>query len=292
MQAVDPAQADFGLALAGLHNRLAWALADVLPPREIEQHHRTALALFEQLAGTFPHARLTGELPYDDPLDGVAHSQLHLANVLRDADEVDALRLAAWQHFQQRVAAKPRSQWHRAQLAEITLSLRDGDVRQGVAMLEELHNEFPSVPQHKYRLACACERLGAMLRRDPAQQPDAEQYLRRAVQLLTELTRDFPDTPDYHSHLAAALDTLMSLPRNIIRLEEARQLIDVAIERQTAAVQANPAHRQYREYLAAHFGNLAAVLEQLGEHDGVDRAYVRRIELLRTRERRRAAVRT
>jgi tetratricopeptide (TPR) repeat protein len=149
------------------------------------------------------------------------------------------------------VAAKPRSQWHRAQLAEITLSLRDGDVRQGVAMPEELHNEFPSVPQHKYRLACACERLGAMLRRDPAQQPDAEQYLRRAVQLLTELTRDFPDTPDYHSHLAAALDTLMSLPRNIIRLEEARQLIDVAIERQRAAVEANPAHRQYREQLAS-----------------------------------------
>ena len=147
-------------------------------------------------------------------------------------------------------------------------------------MLEELHNEFPSVPQHKYRLACACERLGAMLRRDPAQQQDAEQYLRRAAQLLTELARDFPDTPDYHSHLAAALDGLMALPRSMIQLEEARQLIDVAIERQTAAVQANPAHRQYREYLAAHFGNLAAVLEQLGEHDGVDRAYVRRIELL------------
>ena len=100
------------------------------------------------------------------------------------------------------------------------------------------------------------------------------------MQLLTELTRDFPDTPDYHSHLAAALDGLMALPRSMIQLEEARRLIDVAIERQTAAVQANPAHRQYREYLAAHFGNLAAVLEQLGEHDGVDRAYVRRIELL------------
>ena len=102
------------MALAGLHNRLAWALADVLPPREIEQHHRTAIELFERLADTNPQARLAGELPYDDPRDGVAHSQLHLANVLRDTDEVDALRLAAWQHFQQQVASKPRSQWHRA----------------------------------------------------------------------------------------------------------------------------------------------------------------------------------
>ena len=93
-------------------------------------------------------------------------------------------------------------------------------MRRGVALLEELHNEFPSVPQHKFRLACACESLGGALRHDPQQVKDAEQYLRRAVQLLTELVRDFPDTPDYQSHVAAAMGRLLELPRNVVNLTE------------------------------------------------------------------------
>ena len=45
-----PDRANFGMALAGMHNQLAWALASVLPPRGIIEHHQAAIRLFEQLA--------------------------------------------------------------------------------------------------------------------------------------------------------------------------------------------------------------------------------------------------
>ena len=102
------------MALAGMHNQLAWALHGILPQHEIQGHHRTAIQLFDQLAERFPAARLEGELPYDDPLDGAAHSRLHLAAVTRDREEEEVLKLAALRHFQAKVASHPQSAWHRA----------------------------------------------------------------------------------------------------------------------------------------------------------------------------------
>ena len=112
-----PEQSEYGMALAGMHNRLAWALAPVLSAADVERHYRTALALFGQLARDFPHARLAGELPYDDPLDGLAHTRLLLANALGETEgteEIDELRRAALQHFEAKTTSNPRSQWHRA----------------------------------------------------------------------------------------------------------------------------------------------------------------------------------
>ena len=149
-----------------------------------------------------------------------------------------------------------------------------------MTLLEELHRDFPSVPRHKFRLACAHERLGHVLRHDALQLEQAEQSLRRAVQLSTELVRDYPETPDYQSHLAAALDGLMGLPRTVVDLNEARQMTELAIQCQTEAVKVNPTHRKYRENLANHFGNLASLLEEEGESESVDDAHSRRIELL------------
>ncbi len=167
----------------------------MLPPRDIEHHHRTAIRLFGQLATDFPDARLEGELPYDDPLDGAAHSRLHLADAIDDPDTISDLRNSALQHFQAKVLRNPHSPWHRAQLAEVSLTLRGENVRRGVKILEELHRDFPSVPRHKFRLACAHERLGHVLRHDALQLEQAEQSLRRAVQLSTELVRDYPKLP-------------------------------------------------------------------------------------------------
>ena len=166
------------------------------------------------------------------------------------------------------------------QLAEVNLTLSDANVRQGVELLEELHSEYPGVPRHKYRLACACQRLGELLRHDVSLRGEAERFQRRAVQLLTELVRDFPDTPDYHSRLAAALDGLLGLTQTASDREEALKLLEQAIARQRIAVEANPQNRTYREYLARHLGSLATMLEELGRTDDVGEVLTQRLELL------------
>ena len=75
---------------------------------------------------------MEGELPYDDPLDGAAHSRLHLAQVFATRKKGE-LQLAAFKHFQAKVASNPRSQWHRAQLADVSLTLHGENVaRSGI----------------------------------------------------------------------------------------------------------------------------------------------------------------
>jgi len=263
-----PGEPKYGMALTDMYHDVAVSMKDVLLPAEIQRYHQAAVDLFERLEQEFSETRLAEEFPYGDALDRFVQSQMYRADV--DTPKQRKLWRMAFDHFEGAVERAPQSLWHRRQLVEASHLLGDRLEDKAMALrsqefFEDLHQEFPGVPEYRARLARSATNFGLLLVRR-GQHREAEPRLRTAVQLMTALVNEFPDELDYQSELAAALHNL-TLAHGVSDRAATRRLLERALEYELVAVQANPEHRRYWRFLANHYGQLAKILNELNRQE-------------------------
>src|SRR5262249_34584686 len=92
----------------------------------------------------------------------------------------------------------------------------------------------------------------------------ALQAYHQAQDLQEKLVHAYPDNLDYHSELARTLNNVGLTLKAQGRLDEARTILEQAIDRQRRAFDQPPQIASYRESLAKHYGALAEVHRAVG----------------------------
>ncbi|QEG37921.1 serine/threonine-protein kinase [Bythopirellula goksoeyrii] len=135
--------------------------------------------------------------------------------------------------------------------------------RQAIETQEQLVRQFASVVQYRSELALTWNNLGQTLARTHATSPAVAAYA-HALEILTELVADFPQDARYQSSLAGVLNNRAMVAEQTGDL--ARAIIDYesAIEHQSAALAANPAQPEFREFLSKHYFNYGRTLRTAG----------------------------
>jgi eukaryotic-like serine/threonine-protein kinase len=95
---------------------------------------------------------------------------------------------------------------------------------------------------------------------------EAETAYRQSLEVFQESPADFRSRPGVQSDLAATLNDLSLLLMDRGEVAKARRLLEEAVEHQQLALQAQPRHPPYRQFLRHHYANLAKALGRLGEH--------------------------
>jgi serine/threonine protein kinase len=151
---------------------------------------------------------------------------------------------------------------------EATGRLREAEEHLGQALQirKRLAEDFPTVPDHQYRLAMSFYNLAHVLNPNHARRPEAQRLYGQARDILKKLVKDFPDEPDYHAILGSTLCNLSCSFMKSSEQTDRRRLLEEAVDHERKALKANPLHRHYRETLATQYRNLADALGQLGEH--------------------------
>ncbi|MBW3599953.1 MAG: protein kinase [Planctomycetes bacterium] len=146
---------------------------------------------------------------------------------------------------------------------------------QAQALLVDLHRSFPGIPLYAEELANSeishANALAALGEMDQARNAFAS-----ARDRLDEIAEEFPNVPaasaEFRSRRGIVLGGLGFLAFQAEKAGEARTLVEQAIVEQTAARDLAPKNPKYRQFLAAHYGFLAQVLEHLGEPEEAQRA--------------------
>jgi len=95
---------------------------------------------------------------------------------------------------------------------------------------------------------------------DPAA---AERSYRQAIDYKKQLVADFPAIARYRGDLGGALNNFAILLWNQGKLDDAREVLEQAIENQQAALAVNPRNPVYLQFLRNHYGALADLCKQM-----------------------------
>src|SRR5262249_41922002 len=137
--------------------------------------------------------------------------------------------------------------------------------RQALEICAQLAADFPDVPDYRSRLAIGHYNLASQLA-NTGRHEEAERDYRRGLEIVDKLAADFPAVPRYQHLLGGTLYGLADVP--CIRKDpaKAREFFERAVHHQQRAFQTNPKDPSYRLFLRLHYGKLAEVLVELGEH--------------------------
>ncbi len=148
-----------------------------------------------------------------------------------------------------------------------------------IAVREQLSAEFPTRADYKDQLAESHNGLGTVLRRVGHDQ-EAEKAYRKALELRSELAEADATVPDFQSNVAASLSNLAVLLTDRGQATDACQVLEQAIRHQRAALQVQPRHLLYREFLSNHYGALSMNLRALGKQEWARQAIGEAVTLL------------
>jgi tetratricopeptide (TPR) repeat protein/tRNA A-37 threonylcarbamoyl transferase component Bud32 len=220
--------------LASILHNLAVLKQETRKLAESEASYRRAIAIQRQVLEERPG------------LPGYRQSlALHLAGFARLLDDSD------W----------PRSRWEES----------DQTLRDGLAILDDLAADFPSVADYRARAADLRNNLGdSLMRRGRPEEADG--ILRQAVADREQLALRYPDVPDHHASLGFIINSLAECLRDQGRYEEARDLARRAIAIQKAVLKAVPNHPTYLYWLFLEHTVLAESLLALGDSAGASAA--------------------
>ena len=264
-----PEWADYAREVARTCNNLGILLEVAADRKEAEERFLQARGLLEQLTSQFPSVA-----SYQWQL---ARSCNNLARVRREESAGELDYREAERRLANLAAEYPRVPDYRQELAAVHSNLgrlltrmsRDAEpsLQKARTLRQQLVNDYPNVPDYRYTLARVHLNLGVLLAK--ARPKEAEQAYRAALDLQEQLVGTLPNVADYRSTLGTTLNQLARLlaARNDpAALQEARRMLDRAIDNQQAALKANPRNRLYRDYLGKDRAALASVLLRLGKH--------------------------
>jgi len=137
--------------------------------------------------------------------------------------------------------------------------------RRAFDLYEKLVSDFPSMPSHRKELANSCNSLAALLVRT-AQAPEARQVWGRGREIAAKLVHEFPDVPDHHQILGGILGNLGASMTDANEAPLARELLEEAVRHERTALDSNPQHPNYRQYLRTDYLRLARVAVRQGDH--------------------------
>jgi tetratricopeptide (TPR) repeat protein/tRNA A-37 threonylcarbamoyl transferase component Bud32/ribosomal protein S27E len=124
--------------------------------------------------------------------------------------------------------------------------------KKAVEQLDKLTDEYPRIPLYKKELANAYNSLAAVHVRAPAGYASAQDCWDKAQRLLDELTSDDPDNAEYQSLLGLVFGGQSWIASKQNHHDRARELVQLAIKHQAAALEANPRNPDYQKALAGH----------------------------------------
>jgi tetratricopeptide (TPR) repeat protein len=145
------------------------------------------------------------------------------------------------------------------------LAESEAPCRTALALQGKLVADFPKVLDYQRALAGSYQNLTGILM-DLKRLPEAEKAALQALTLRQRLAAAFPKVPDYESDLGATLGALGSIAQAQGKLAEARERLAQAAIHHCNAVNRNPRHMTYRQFMHRDYQNLAEVLLKLGEH--------------------------
>jgi serine/threonine protein kinase len=210
----------------------------------------------------------------------------------RDTEADDAYQQAV-SILQRLVADNPRESGHRAELADLYLTLgsprfeghlfasmgsssrrqeAEEHLRQALAMYERLALDFPDNLHHRLGQARSLHALAFLL--------DAEEPVRRGAALCRTLVTAEPANHDFRRELVTGLNRSALIARNhrTVSDAEACKLFEEAIAEHQIVLRANPQSRRDQAVLFSLQTNLALThlrAQQLGEADSAYRDAVR-----------------
>jgi tetratricopeptide (TPR) repeat protein len=136
---------------------------------------------------------------------------------------------------------------------------------------DELARQHPSITEYQRSLAYSHNGIGNLLR-DAGKTAEALAAYERARQIWEPLAWENPKSPEYASALGATLNNLAMLDMRESRYEQARGRLRQAVEWQQKAVAADPAHPQYRQFLANHLTLMVDAAQRLHDTEGTAEA--------------------
>lgn len=144
--------------------------------------------------------------------------------------------------------------------AELTSRLDEA-----VALAEQLHKDYPQVPEYTLFLARTLARSGQLLAFQ-YQSDEAVRRHRRAIDLLEPLVSRYPSVPSFGFLLASYRHGLAEYLRGLQRFPEARAELEKAIAwAESAKIQEPGPARMAAFFRSRLYRTLAATLSQMGE---------------------------
>ena len=139
-----------------------------------------------------------------------------------------------------------------------------------LAIRQKLADANPTVTGFQSDLADSHNNIGVLLANGkPA---EALKAYEAALAIQRKLAREHPESPDFASDLGGTLNNIAMIDLDAKRFEEARVRLREAVEWQRKALASNPAHPNYRQFLANHLTNLITPARGLGDAEGVAEA--------------------
>ena len=136
---------------------------------------------------------------------------------------------------------------------------------EAVALAEQLHKDYPQVPEYTLFLARTLARSGQLLAFQ-YQSDEAIRRHRRAIELLEPLVSRYPSVPSFGFLLASYRHGLAEYLRVLQRLPEARAELDKAIAWAESVRIAEPGPARIATFFRSRlYRSLAATLSQMGE---------------------------
>jgi serine/threonine protein kinase/Tfp pilus assembly protein PilF len=248
-------------SLALCQHKLGAALVDAGPPRwqQADEPYRKAQALFRELVAKFPK-----EPDYARHLADVYAARGQLLNMLDQPREAEGLfrEAIALLRVQAEDPRCPADYRHALGLAHYNL---------GTALEKTVQTDplpLCGLPDDRAQLALGCYGLLMQAARLHA----AETAYTQGRRLYENLVATSPQVARYQGYLALNLHSLAHLHHRRGDLGRARNLAELAVRHQRAALQTSPENVTYSLSLQRHYQKLGEILVALGEYRQAARA--------------------
>jgi len=239
---------------------------------EAEKHLREALELAQTL--------VTKDAKNPDYRLALARSYENLALVRlprRGFGQAMEANQSAIDLLRELVTEFPSVALYRQELAEAyllsrgpsRLAISDTDARTRIAeaqaLAEQLHADYPQVPDYTLLLVRATNKKGELLAQERKPAEALKQY-RRSVELLQSLVDRCPSVPWYGFHLAVSRQALGEYLRMNKSFQESQTELEKAIATTEALMgDQSQTHGPAQFLLAKQYSSLAATLREMGE---------------------------
>jgi tetratricopeptide (TPR) repeat protein len=137
--------------------------------------------------------------------------------------------------------------------------------QRALELYEKLASDFPSMPSHRKELANSCNSLAALLLRK-GQATEARVRWGRGREIAELLVQEYPDVPDYHQILGGIQGNLGASMTDADDAPRARDLLEDAVRHERTALDSNPQHPVYRQFLRTDYVRLARVASRQGDY--------------------------
>jgi tetratricopeptide (TPR) repeat protein/tRNA A-37 threonylcarbamoyl transferase component Bud32 len=278
MADTNPSITHFQRSLANCQNNIGGGLRATGKPAKALIAYRSALTIQQKLAGANP--TVTG---FQSDL---TQSHINIGRLLEETGK-PAEALTAYESalaIQQKLAdANPTVTRYQSDLALIhnnrgLVLSNTGKPLVGLKSLEsaraicqKLADANPSITEFQSNLARSHNNLGIQLLA-VGRPAEALKAYESALAIRQKLARDHPESPNLASSMGATLHNLASLDLTVKRFTEGRDRLRQAIAWQQKALAMNPAHLQYRQFMANHLTNLIFAARGLGDSEGMAEA--------------------